>query len=66
LDFPQGLGAFRQLDEHHPDVVGHGQQHLAQGLALAALVVDLGEQVVHARQLGRALHQGGEMGAEAG
>ncbi len=62
----QGLGTFRQLDEYHPDIVGHGQQHLAQGLALPPLGIDLGEQVVHAGELGRAFHQGREMGAEAG
>ncbi len=62
----QGLGAFRQLDEHHADVVGHGQQHLAQGLALAALDVELRDQVVQPREFGRALHQAGEMRAETG
>ena len=42
-----------QLDEHHADVLGHGQNHLAQAFGL--LLLARGE--VQARQLGHAVHQ---------
>ena len=42
-----------QLDEHHADVLGHGQEHLAQRLGLRLL--PRGE--VELAQLGHAVHQ---------
>ncbi len=52
--------AIAQLDEHHPDVLGHRDEHLADvlGLSLFACVdVDLAE-------LGDPVHQLGDVGAE--
>ena len=45
--------AVGQLDEHHADVLGHGQEHLAQRLRLGLLA---GSEVQLA-QLGHAVHQ---------
>ena len=45
--------AVGQLDQHHADVLGHGQEHLAQGLRLGLLPG--GE--VQLTQLGHAVHQ---------
>ncbi len=50
----------RQLDQNHPDVLGHGQEHLAKGLGLGLLPV--GE--VELRELGHAVHQQGHLVAE--
>ena len=58
--------AVRQLDQHHPDVLRHGDQHLAQALGVEGLSVvhEVGyiisrglELVVHAGQLGDTVHQ---------
>ena len=49
-----------QLDQHHPDVAGHGQKHAAQVFSLGFCVV--GE--VNAAELGNPLHQGPHLGAE--
>ena len=48
------------LDEHHPDVLGHGHEHLAQVFHLSLL----GGGEVGTGQLGDALHQLGNGGAE--
>ena len=50
----------RQLDQHHANVLGHGQEHLAQGLRLSLLAV--GE--VQLAQLGHAVHQQGHLVAK--
>ena len=42
-----------QLDHHHPDVLGHGQDHLAQAFGL--LFLPVGE--IQLVQLGHAVHQ---------
>ena len=52
--------AVRQLDEHDADVLGHGQDHLAEGFGLGFLPV--GE--VHFIQLGDAVHQVRDFPAE--
>ena len=49
-----------QLDEHHADVLAHGQDHLAQGFGLRLLLV--GE--VQLVQLRHAVHQLGDLVAE--
>ena len=48
------------LDEDHPDVLGHGHKHLAQVLHLLLFLGD----ILHPRQLGDSLHQGGHRRAE--
>ena len=50
----------RQLDQHHPDILAHGQDHLAQGFSLGLLLV--GE--VQLVQLRHAVHQLGDLIAE--
>ena len=49
-----------QFNDHHADVLAHGQQHLAQVLSLA--VLDVGE--FDLGQLGNAVHQQGYVRAE--
>ena len=49
-----------QLDQHHPDVAGHGQKHAAQVFSLGFGVV--GE--VNAAELGNPLHQRPHLGTE--
>ena len=49
-----------QLDEHHADVLAHGQDHLAQGFSLGFLLVGKVQLV----QLGHAVHQVGHLIAE--
>ena len=62
----------REFDEHHADVLGHGHQHLAQAFGVqifrgrSAVGFRAGRAVVHARQLGNAVHQPGHVRAEAG
>ena len=51
-----------QLDQDDPDVLAHRQQHLAQVLHLLFFHGD----VLHARELGHALHQVGHRRAKAG
>jgi hypothetical protein len=61
LDGAHVVGAIGQLDEDHPQVAHHRQQHLAEGLGLrllAALELDLVE-------LGHPIDQLGDIGAEA-
>ena len=41
------------FDEDHPDVLGHGHEHLAQVLHLLLFLGD----ILHPRQLGDPLHQ---------
>ena len=53
--------AVAELDEDDADVLGHGQEHLTEGLDVSLLlVVDL-----QGHDLGQALHQHGHVGAEA-
>ena len=52
--------AVGQLDQHHADVLAHGQDHLAQGFRL--LLLPVGE--VEAAQFGHAVHQLGDFRAE--
>ena len=49
-----------QLDDDDPDVLRHGQQHLAHILRLLLLLGGKGDFV----QLGHPVHQGGHIGAE--
>ena len=49
-----------QLDDHHADVLGHGQNHLAQAFGLLLLPVGKVQLV----QLGHAVHQLGHLVAE--
>ena len=51
------MQAVRQLDEHHADVLAHGQDHLAQALGLGLLPVGKVQLV----QLGHAVHQPGNL-----
>ena len=50
----------RELDEHDPDVLGHGQEHLADVLGLLLLVAVGAEP----RQLGDAVDELGDLRAE--
>ena len=50
------------LDEHHADVLGHGEEHLAQIFHL----LFLGRGIGRAGQLGDAFDEGGDGGAELG
>ena len=56
-DVVQAVG---ELDQDDPDVVGHGQDHLADVLGLSLL---LGLEV-HLADLGHALDDGADLGAE--
>ena len=54
------MKAVADLDEDHPDVLGHGHEHLAQVLHLLLFLGD----ILHPGQLGNALHQRGHRRAE--
>ena len=68
--FAHGLGALGQLDQHHPDIFHHRQQHFAQRLdmgALLALVAALGCNVfADLAHAGDTVHQPGHPLTEAG
>ena len=49
-----------QLDQKHPDVIGHGQDHLAQGFGLAVGAGALAQK----SYLGDPVHQGGHLAAQ--
>ena len=51
-----------ELDEDHPQVLDHRQQHLAVGFGLAGFAA----LVLEALDLGHAVGQGGDLGAELG
>ena len=56
------MQAVGQFDEHHPDVVRHGQQHFAQAFGLAGLGTAEGQLA----DLGDAGHDMLNLGAESG
>ena len=61
-----------QFNEDHANVFGHGHQHLAEAFGIEVFRYDdagpigTGRAIIHALQLGDAVHQAGYVGAEAG